>query len=604
MITFFKSITDTENPYYETIPTALSRIRTGRGSRGVVEAIRAGDTDKKKLLPCVLFSGKFSKRSKDGLIEHSGFIVLDFDKEKDPQAKKEALSKSDYIYAAWISPSGEGVKALVKIDGKRHEESFISLTKFFQNVDKSGKDVSRVCFESYDPSIYINIDSKTFTPSVVPQKSKDEFVKNWGKVNQALSKIDGALDGEKHMVLLKISRLFGGWVGSGDIGEDSARNLLRGAIERKPNVESLEQAYRTIEDGLQNGRQKPLHMQEQKDILNMRVGIGNLFVSAENVAEDAFMFAENGYEPGDACGWSIFNKHYTILQGSTTYVYGAPYSGKSQLMHEVYVGQASFFGKKGALMSTETGTPAQIFAELASIKMQKSLDKRTGSSFSESEFWDAYEFINDYFWVIDPQEKELRVKDFYDQVMGVEREFNVKIDFTSIDPFNRIDTDYDAGRHDKKLGKELDYMLFDARSNNRHNFMITHIRDQVMQKSGDQYYYPKPTPRDVYDGQQFFRKGMGMISVWRPIDVNGRPLNDKDGVPYRANTTIVDIQKEKPKGVGKTGSFELYYDKRKNCYYEMPFVGNGDALEQKFYIGEFNYEEKTERESGMGDDPF
>jgi hypothetical protein len=586
-VTFFQSLVDTNTPHIKSINYALSRIKSGK-SKELCDRIRKGDGDVaslKKQLPCVLFSGQFSSRSAAGLIKHSGFIVLDFDKEEIPEDKKQELSESPFVFSAWISPSGSGVKALIKIGEHDHLRAFNALSKFFSNVDPSGKDVSRICFESYDPDIYVNEESEVFDPSIMDVKPQGRMeVKKWGPVNQALGKIEQALDGEKHNVLLRISHLFGGWVGSKDIAEHDAITLLENAIRKKP-IKSFSQAQKTIRDGIDKGKSKPLHIKEQQDILNMSVGLGRLYVQAADIWEDIKKFAENGYEKGDPMGWSSVDARYSLISGSTTYVYGAPDNGKSQIWHEILIGQAERYGKRIAMMSPETGSVSQIYAELASIKMGCSLDKELVPDFNQKAFMDALHFVAKHFIVIDPADKSLKVRDFYDQVKAIEREFNIHVDITCIDPFNVIDTDYDAGRHDKKLGKDLDYMIYDARLNDRHNSMITHTRDQqIMSTSGDlkQYYFPKPTPRDVYDGQQFYRKGMGMLAVWRPIDVNGDPLRDRDGIPYERNTTILDWQKTKPKGVGQKGESILYYDKLKNCYYEMPFHGN-DALGNKYY---------------------
>jgi hypothetical protein len=68
-----------------------------------------------------------------------------------------------------VSPSGAGLKIILKIhpDKAEHKSQFLALehhfnqvlSKFGACVDKSGKDVGRVCYESFDPEIYFNADS-------------------------------------------------------------------------------------------------------------------------------------------------------------------------------------------------------------------------------------------------------------------------------------------------------------------------------------------------------------------------------------------------------------------------------------------------------------
>ena len=61
-------------------------------------------------------------------------------------------------YSCWVS-SGDGLKALVKISNpERHRDHFRALRTYFNKqydleVDESGINESRACFESYDPDL-------------------------------------------------------------------------------------------------------------------------------------------------------------------------------------------------------------------------------------------------------------------------------------------------------------------------------------------------------------------------------------------------------------------------------------------------------------------
>ena len=172
-ITIFKNIRETSTPFYRNIDVVLNRIKEG-ASKELVKKIRQ-EKDKthrneiKKDLPAVCFSGTFNKRNDSSLVEHSGFICLDFDgykKQKILLGDKESLTKDKYVYSVFISPSGNGLKVLVKIpeDPDNHVNYFNSLEKHFnsQYFDKTCKNLSRVCYESYDPLLYINEQSSIF----------------------------------------------------------------------------------------------------------------------------------------------------------------------------------------------------------------------------------------------------------------------------------------------------------------------------------------------------------------------------------------------------------------------------------------------------------
>ena len=141
MITVYKDIHSKE-PFYITVEAALERIKTGK-SKELIEAIRKTKTKDeadaiKRKLPSVCFSGKFTERKDEKLIEHSGYLVLDFDNVIDLPTKYREILSHDFISACWISPRGNGVKALVKIaDCSKHREHFEALRDIFPDLDRS-----------------------------------------------------------------------------------------------------------------------------------------------------------------------------------------------------------------------------------------------------------------------------------------------------------------------------------------------------------------------------------------------------------------------------------------------------------------------------------
>jgi hypothetical protein len=170
-VTIFQNIKETDTPFHREVGVILERIKNG-SSKKLVKNIRTtkdkGERNElKKKLPALCFSGVFNKRKDSALVEHSGLICLDFDgyeKQKLLLEHKEKLTKDNYVYSVFISPSGNGLKVLVKIPAnpENHINYFNSLEKYFDSpyFDKMCKNVSRVCYESYDPLLYTNENSK------------------------------------------------------------------------------------------------------------------------------------------------------------------------------------------------------------------------------------------------------------------------------------------------------------------------------------------------------------------------------------------------------------------------------------------------------------
>ena len=169
-VTIFKNIKEASTGFVKSVQYVLDRIKSGK-SADLIEAVRGAGTDEerkaaKEQLPSICFSGSFKNRSIAGLRTHSGLICLDFDKFPDAdtlQAARETLMADLYTFALFTSPSGNGLKVLVKIppDKQHHKAHFDALAKYYNNeyFDSKTSDVSRVCFESYDPELFQNLDS-------------------------------------------------------------------------------------------------------------------------------------------------------------------------------------------------------------------------------------------------------------------------------------------------------------------------------------------------------------------------------------------------------------------------------------------------------------
>lgn len=178
-VTIYRKANDTSNGFVKNVLFCLERIKKGK-SKSMVDWLRTlekKEYDKNKnQLPGVCFNGVFDYRSKAGIREHSGLCILDFDKFENSQDAidfRNSISDDDFIFSAWISPSAKGVKALVKIpnDIANHTAYFHSLKNYYNhpNWDDSGSDVSRFCFESYDPDLFINENSKVWDKLDIPE---------------------------------------------------------------------------------------------------------------------------------------------------------------------------------------------------------------------------------------------------------------------------------------------------------------------------------------------------------------------------------------------------------------------------------------------------
>ena len=129
-------------------------------------------TYKTNNFPLVTFGGTFTTpRSKKTLLNHSGQASIDFDEYNKEKCDLlfEKLKEDPYIHILFRSPS-YGLKAIIKIPNVKsdveYKEYFYGLLnyykKFSPSQDTGCADVSRLCFLSYDPELFVNESSKIF----------------------------------------------------------------------------------------------------------------------------------------------------------------------------------------------------------------------------------------------------------------------------------------------------------------------------------------------------------------------------------------------------------------------------------------------------------
>jgi hypothetical protein len=181
MITVFKNFNEVVE--HKTIPTILEEIKTGKYKPGIIylrKSLAENKTEAynkaKKSLPAFTPSGKFvGGRKLEFLAHYSNCIILDIDKlsKTDLQNASHLANQSEFTYASFISPSGNGLKILVKInsDKANHKEAFLLVQAHYESIlkleiDKSGKDVTRLCFYSWDENLYLNDNASVFVTTI------------------------------------------------------------------------------------------------------------------------------------------------------------------------------------------------------------------------------------------------------------------------------------------------------------------------------------------------------------------------------------------------------------------------------------------------------
>jgi len=524
-VTIFKDLykKEAQDAHVTQIATALKRIQEGN-SATTIEAIRNGTKEFKKKLPVVLFSGEFKGRYDDALENHSKFIVLDFD-HIDVEASKALLSTDPYVYSCWVSPSGDGLKALVKITNpERHRDHFRALRTYFHKqydleVDESGINESRACFESYDPDIVINEDSNPFG-AFATEKSESQVAvsqsavyTDYLKLNLAARMIRQCDDGEKHSTLLRAARLCGGFVSAGRMEEDEVVRVLAREILKR-DVEDEEQAIRTIREAMEKGKQDPIRTtidDEKKAQRQLLINDGDMsFISSD---DEDFRWIDDyangripvGLDTGDPDFDKYFRykKEFTIMNGHSNV-------GKTTMALYLMVNASVRHGWKWVVYSSENRT-ASLKMTLIQFAMKKPV-----SSMNHMERKRAYEWVGKHFTVISNKQ----VYSYSDIIVFLEKIMKQQeVDAVFVDPYNSLKLDMansSIGVHDYHYEAASEFLTFST-ANNVAVWLNMHAVTEAQRRKGADGLPVAPYAEDTEGGGKFVNRADCFITIHRKV---------------------------------------------------------------------------------------
>lgn len=272
-----------------TIGDYLEGIKNGKW-RGVIESLRSLPTKdeqsefKKKYLHGVSLSCTFSgTRAKKNAVNHTGIMQVDFDGVDDIDHIRQRLESDPHTAFCFLSPRGNGIKAGIRVpkDIDGHRDAFLQY-KYHINLngfDDSVKDISRICFVSYDPEIYINPDAEEFevlkthkltvkrnivpVSSAIPNASQKTAQKT---LDTAIKMICDMRAGEKHAQRLKVGMLLGGGIAAGYWTESEALMAIEPYVSETSSRAPY--AMKCIKDAIEEGKKQPLEPSQSE--INIR----------------------------------------------------------------------------------------------------------------------------------------------------------------------------------------------------------------------------------------------------------------------------------------------------------------------------------------------
>ena len=201
-VSVFLNVKEVNNPSSIELDDFLVMTKDGTWEDAVtrvrVEKSKDRRDEMKRALPTVTMSGEFSSRNEQGMIKHSGYICMDLDDVDDIEKTQQLLENDRYVYAIWVSTSGNGLRVMLIIDPKKHRESFYGICQYFHEryqiiCDPNGVSLSKPYVVSWDPNLYINQSQEIpiFKKYIkeTPIKKINDFVHTDGDFEMVLNQI-------------------------------------------------------------------------------------------------------------------------------------------------------------------------------------------------------------------------------------------------------------------------------------------------------------------------------------------------------------------------------------------------------------------------------
>jgi len=581
MITIFKDGVS-KQPYPITLPNALKRIKTGHSKALVLMVRMEPDKDRRNLikikLPSVIFSGLFKTRDDLGLIRHSGYAILDFDHVRNTEELKRKIFEFPFILATWISPSGDGVKAVVKIkNGERHRDHYRALLKFFEpyeiNPDPKNINESRLCFESWDENLLSKESCQPFEDVIEEKKYERLQVKN-GETDEYLiySKIkkwaenrgEIFITGNRNNFLMKMAAA----CNRTGVSRDTAFGLLASDYLHNTDfpVKELQQILKSVYTNYTD--QFGIARFESTSIVNkltseklddkafdVTLPVADLIYFNE-VSNNMKNRIKSGIVRGETTYFPVLDNHFRWFRKEVTVIHGYGNHGKSAFAYQLMLIKSIMEGKKWVVFNPENSPADMFYQDIA--ETHYGMMFKDWNKIDEIKLNESIEFVNDHFYYIFPENDlptpEYILKRFMETII------KHRVDGVVIDPFNQLSHKNRGRRDDQYLEDQLsDFKRF-AQSHDIFFIICAHPHSPKPNQKNTKY--DMPTVYELAGGAMWNHKCDNIICYHRP----NYYINPKDSWCQVASQKI---KKQKINGV--PGVVNFYYDRLSGRFYESAF---------------------------------
>lgn len=217
-------------------------------------------------------------RAYSNIKDFNSVMICEFDKIEHARELKERLFNNlKCVIAAWISPSGKGLKLLIRIEKPNsinlYKEYYCGMAYYlsqYEGFDSANYNCCLPLFLSYDKDILIREDAEewkqrgakinSFQKYVCEVEPNEEITEeSTQKVTDKVTFLINRIVDNGHTQLLSISTLLGGWVGFNLISIDKADNLICELIQNNNYLSKNINGYcKTAREMIRRGVLSPI----------------------------------------------------------------------------------------------------------------------------------------------------------------------------------------------------------------------------------------------------------------------------------------------------------------------------------------------------------
>lgn len=249
------------------------------------------------------------------------------------------------------------------------------------------------------------------------------------------------------------------------------------------------------------------------------------------------------------------DKHWTWRNSEVNLVTGYNNEGKTNLMFQLSILKAVYEDWKFGIYSPENMPMSDLFDDLIHCYVGIGCDRfYSNNLMTEEQYIQACGFINDHFFLINPDEDNTIDNIFEKTKYLVSRK---GINALIIDPYNQIEHQMERGeREDLYISRFMSRLKRYAVKFNICIVLIAHQVTPMFSKNED---YPQPDAYKIKGGGTFSDKADNVLVVWRPY---------RRSDPANKEVKFIACKIKKQRLVGIPGETELFYSRAKNQYFE------------------------------------